>query len=302
MEKRTKNGRVGRPKDPLFTQRREGLKVQIDFSDPQWWTKNGVDYIERTTPPRVLRSAKSYVRNGKVLDADIRPGLVEAKVQGRRKSPYYVRLYFPLPGEDELREIKRRLSERALYGALLLAGEMPVAMEDIFLASGSPFLPFGTGRERFFCSCSEPDDFCKHIAAVLYAATGLFDNDPFLLLKLRGIGNEDLLESILVARDCNALPEKNAGAGCDFAVKGGDAAVSSAESDPEEPIPLDASFYGGKAALKALLDYRDHSARQKGLPSSLVPLFDYLLWRGEASFSDSIDPYYESARKLFSGK
>lgn len=299
LEKRKKGARAGRPKDPSLAQRREGINVQIDFSNAQWWTKDGVAYIERTAPAGVLRSARSYVRNGKVLDVDIQPGLVETKVQGRRKVPYHVRLYFPQPGDNELREIKRRLSERALYGALLLAGEMPVAMEDIFLASGSPFLPLGTGRERFFCSCPEPHDFCKHVVATLYTAAGIFDRNPFLLLKLRGFDSDDLLASILVPRGNGFADRGSPEALADSVELEKDNATSLADFFKIDPLPLDAAFYGNDSICRAIEEFRNNSIVKTDIPASLVPLFDFPLWRGETSFRESIDPYYESARKSF---
>ena len=301
MDKRTRGNRVGRPKDPPFAQRKEGINVRTDFSDARWWSKDAVAHIEKIASLRVLRSAKTLVRGGKVLEIDVKPGLVEAKVQGRRKSPYHVRLHFPLPGEGELREVKRRLSERALYGAVLLSGEMPEAIEDIFIASGSHFLPLGTGRERFFCSCPEPDDCCKHIVAVLYAAAGLFDNDPFLLLKLRGIDNGELLGSILVSRGSQTAPSDDCDAAGNCAGRVEDSRGGE-EYAPEDPFPLDASFYGGENSRDGITDCRQHVITQAAAHSSLVPLFDFLLWHGESSFSESIEPYYESARKLLKWK
>lgn len=303
MEKRTKAARKGRPKESPLAQRREGIKVQVDFSDAQWWTKDGVAYIEKTAPATALRSARSYVRNGKVLEVAIKPGLVEAKVQGRRKMPYHVRLHFPLPTENELCEIRRRLSERALYGALLLAGEMPATIEDIFLDSGVSFLPIGSGKERYFCSCSEPDDFCKHIVATLYTIAGIFDRNPFLLLKLRGIDSDELLTSILVAR--GGSPSSS---GCEADALGNsaggeeDMTIAYADFSRVEPLPFDASFYGDEAVRRSIADFQDSSIARMDIPASLVPMFDFPLWRGEISFRESIDPYYESVRKSFRGK
>ncbi len=292
------SARVGRPKAPLLAQRREGINVQVDFSDAQWWTRDGVAYIEGTAPTAVLRSAKSYVRNGKVLDVNIQPGMVEATVQGGRKTPYQVRLYFPQPREEELREIKRRLSERVLYGALLLSGEMPVAIGDIFLASGSPFLPLGTGRERFFCSCPEPHDFCKHIVAVLYTAAGIFDRNPFLLLKLRGFDSDELLASILVPRGSDSPEKSDMGIPSDSTEREEDGKTSYANFFRVDPLPLDAAFYGNESVCEAIEEFRNNSVVKTDIPASLVPLFDFPLWRGEVSFRESIDPYYESARRL----
>lgn len=296
MGRETEMTKRGRPKGPALSRRKEGIKVEIDLENAQWWTRDGAAYIERIASPEALRPARSYVRNGKVLDVSIEPGLVEAKVQGRRKQPYHVRLYFAAPGEEQLSEIRRRLSERALYGASLLLGEVPEEIQDIFIASGSSLLTFGATRERFLCSCSEPHDLCKHIIAALYAVVGAFDRNPFLLLKLRGLEDDDLLASILAPRG------NGEGARYTGAHKDEEQAPSFEDAAGDQPPPLDKSFYGDEAVCLALEAFRSESSLQAGIPKSLQPLFDFPLWRGEISFRESIDPYYESVRKLLRGK
>lgn len=302
MDGCAKRRRVGRPKKSPLDQRREGIRAQVDFPDARWWTRDGVAFIERLLPAPVLRLAKNYARSGKILEVVIKPGLAEAKVQGRRKAPYHVRLHFHLPNEDDLREVKRRLFERASYGALLLAGEMPAAIEDVFLASGVPFLPLGTGKERFFCSCPEPDDFCKHIVATLYTIIGIFDRNPFLLLKLRGIEGDDLLASLLAPRGGGRASGKEADALGDSAGRREDMAIAHADFASAPPFAPDASFYGDESSCRAIVDFQSGDTVRTDMSSSAVPMFDFPLWYGEIPFRESIDPYYESARKFFRGK
>ena len=184
----------------LRLQRRTGIKAHLEFDDPQWWTVGFIRYAEEIASPKQIAAAKQYVRAGKVVEMNVNPGVVEAKVQGTRKAPYHVRLYSPMPTAAQLDDIKRRLAERAVYSALLLAGEMPAEILDIFGACGVGLMPQDYGKGRLLCSCPEPQDICKHILATLFVVTDAFDRDPFLLLRMRGLEKEELLSAMTKAR------------------------------------------------------------------------------------------------------
>lgn len=306
MSAATKTKKAGyRLKHDLELQRRTGIKVRLSFDEPQWWTEGLVRYTERIASQKQLSAAKNYVKAGKVIEMDVSPGLLEAKVQGRRKTPYLVRLYSPMPSEAQLTEIKRRLADRALYGAQLLSGEMPPAINEIFIASGAALLPDDYVKSQLQCTCPEPETICKHILAALYVATGVFDRDPFLLLKMRGLEKEALLSSLTsthaqtdapypapsvrerLSWTPESLPERH---------------FFCSEAAPAEPLPLDVTFYGARSLPEELNASRNHTPGCGDIASAHVPLFDFPLWKGETSFKDSIAPYYESVERLFRQK
>lgn len=272
----------------LHLQRRSGIKVKLDFDAPQWWTLEFIKFADSLASQKLRAAARSYVKAGRVVEVKVDPGVVVAKVQGSRKAPYHVRLYSPLPKPEQIEAIKRGLCESAIFGALLLAGEMPVVVRDVFTSCGAALTPLASGRGRMLCSCSEPEDICKHILAVLFVVIDAFDRDPFLLLRLRGLDKEELLHALTLPRGAPA-------AAVDPQVGGeADDDGRSAPSDSSSAEPqADGSFYGD-AQLAAELSLSRGAPRSETPPP---PLFDFPLWRGETPFRDSIRPYYETARK-----
>lgn len=296
---RTKNEHARRIE--LDAQRKSGIRVELDFDDAQWWTREWVQYIENISTPKRISAAKSYARTGKVMELNIQPGLIESKVQGRRKTPYHIRLYSKLPTDEQINEIKHRLCKRAIYGTLLLSGEMPRAIKDIFPSVGAALLPEDYVSSRMLCSCPEPEDICKHILAVLYVSADVLDRNPFLLLKMRGLDKEDLLAALLEPRGLAATVY-----GKDVRDPQPSVLPSSFMCDVSRPaddtLPLDPSFYGGDGLPQALMDFEARTPASTDIPDPRAPLFDFPLWRGEASFRDSVTPYYESVRKFLKGK
>lgn len=292
-------------KNELRLQRRAGIKVKLDYDEPQWWVEEFITFVHDIAPAKQLGAAKSYVKSGKVLEMNIKPGVVEAKVQGQRKSPYLVRLYSPLPTDEHLIDLKRGFSERAIYGALLLAGEMPIEVRDLFAESGVALMPNEYRKKQLLCSCPEPETICKHIVAVLYVLIGAFDRDPFLLLRMRGLYKDDLLESLAEPRGVDVTP-------CAHHHD----AEPQAETPPTAPAtacfglggrgvmksPLDVSFYGDENLHELLEAFQGDTHERAEDFGTHPPLFNFPLWRGETSFKDSIYPYYESVRKMLKNK
>lgn len=292
-------------KQDLRLQRRTGIKVKLDFDAPQWWTTGFIEYIETLAPSRKINSAKNAVKSGKVLEVNVIPGVVEGKVQGNRKAPYHVRLYSPLPNPEQLEGLKKRLYERAIYSALLLSGEMPEAVRDIFNDGGVPLMPQDYTRSRLLCSCPEPEDVCEHILAVLLVVTGAFDRDPFLLLKMRGLDKEELLAGLTRARGDG----RSRGARQKYdrwdepADDTGDAeTISPQRAESAQTVPMDASFYADEELCDELCELNKKMSDDADDTGTHPPLFDFPLWRGETSFKDSMYPYYESVRRMLRSK
>ena len=295
-----------RMRHELQLQRRTGIKVKMEFENPQWWTREFVSYMESIASAKGISAARSYVKSGKVLEVNVMPGVVEAQVQGRRKTPYQVRLYSPQPTDVQLAEVKRRLSEQALYGALLLSGEMPLAIREIFKTSGIPLVPQDYTRRQLLCSCPEPEDICKHILAVLYVITAAFDHDPFILLRMRGLEKDELLASLSCARGEGGTAVAQIAEAATAEKDVCEAVPSDADRDEAArcgfEYPLDAAFYGDTSVPGALEAFRADNCDGKDAAKVHAPLFDFPLWRGETSFKDSIYPYYESVQKLLKSK
>ncbi|WP_449064602.1 SWIM zinc finger family protein [Planomonospora algeriensis] len=161
----------------------------------QWWSRRFVDILERICDRGRLSRGRTYARSGQVLDLELAPGLVTARVQGSRRTPYRIGIGITAYPADEWRRLTGALAAQALYRAKLLAGEMPPEIEDVFHECGLPLFP-GEHDLELECSCPDWGFPCKHLSAVLYVLAEAFDDDPFLVLAWRGMERDALLRSL----------------------------------------------------------------------------------------------------------
>jgi uncharacterized Zn finger protein len=151
-----------------------------------WWAGKWLAALQRLVDPGRLSRGRSYARSGQVLNIDIKPGHVSARVQGSRPQPYRVSIEIEPLDEKQWERVTEAMAAQALFAAKLLAGEMPPNIEDAFAAAGVSLFP--TRQDDLVTECSCPDwaNPCKHVAAVYYLLGERFDEDPFLLFELRG--------------------------------------------------------------------------------------------------------------------
>ena len=115
-----------------------------------------------------LERARSYAREGNVLDIHFENAQVLAIVQGSEVEPYQVSLTLDLFTDEDWHYVIATLAEKAIYSAQLLAGQMPESIEKVFIKNGLNLFPFNLADIRSRCSCPDKANPCKHIGAVYY--------------------------------------------------------------------------------------------------------------------------------------
>jgi len=88
------------------------------------------------------------------------------------------------------------MSQKAVFAAKLLAGEMPQNIEEAFKSAGMSLFPVSSKDIKTDCSCPDSANPCKHIAAVYYILAEEFDRDPFMLFNMRGRTKEEITFSL----------------------------------------------------------------------------------------------------------
>ena len=177
-----------------------------------WWAGKWIAALEQLVDPGRLTRGRSYARSGQVLNLDVGAGRVDSRVQGSQPRPYTVRVEIkPLTAKD-WDKVTAALASQALFAAKLLAGEMPPNIEEAFAAAGVSLFPATRGDLKTGCSCPDPSNPCKHIAAVYYLLGERFDDDPFLLFQLRGRGQDEVISALRAQRTAGAerAPTKHA--------------------------------------------------------------------------------------------
>ncbi len=165
-----------------------------------WWSKRWVSTLESFGWSNRLERGRRYARKGQVLEFDLMPGKVKAKAQGSVTKPYSVTIEVQPFTDDEWDNAIEAMSQRAMFAAKLLAGEMPQDIEDAFNAAGVSLFPDSSKDIKTRCSCPDSANPCKHIAAVYYILAEEFDRDPFMLFNLRGRTQEEITEALRKSR------------------------------------------------------------------------------------------------------
>ncbi|MFZ1729996.1 MAG: SWIM zinc finger family protein [Bacteroidota bacterium] len=204
-------------------------KSQLGGFGGTWWGRKWVKTLESFNIGARLGRGKSYAREGQVAELVIGAGKVRARVQGTKRKPYKVSIRLRAFTAGEWQGIVRRLRRMPIEVAALLRGEMPEALDAIVAEKGLSLFPLTDSDLTTDCSCPDWSNPCKHIAAVYYLLAEAFDDDPFLLLRLRGMDRAQLLSQLQTA-----------------------AVRRVAEAPPERegpPLPADPETFWGKASL-----------------------------------------------------
>src|SRR5260370_17116902 len=111
--------------------------------------------------------------------------------------------------DQDWENVTEAMASQAIFAAKLLAGEMPKNIEEAFGAVKLSLFPTALKELETSCSCPDWANPCKHIAAVYYLLAERFDEDPFLIFKLRGRTKEQIIE-VLREKRAATLPAESA--------------------------------------------------------------------------------------------
>lgn len=162
----------------------------------EWWSQQWLDLLDSYRFKKRLERGRNYARQGNVLNIEFKGAKVLARVQGSEQEPYKVSLSLDSFSDEEWDYVIESMSQKAIFSAKLLAGEMPQNIEDVFTANGLSLFPFTLSDVHSKCSCPDKANPCKHVAAVYYQLGDRFSEDPFVLFQLRGRTKEQILSDL----------------------------------------------------------------------------------------------------------
>lgn len=161
-----------------------------------WWAQRWIAALERLMDSGRLTRGRSYARKGQVLSIEETKKGVIAKVQGSRRTPYKVKIQIAPLSDEQWEKVIDALAEQAIFTAQLLAGEMPQEIESAFEVAKVSLFPMRREDLMTDCSCPDYSNPCKHIAATHYILGERFDEDPFLIFRLRGRTQEQIMAAL----------------------------------------------------------------------------------------------------------
>lgn len=172
-----------------------GIRAQVKRSQARRkpWAKQWVNYMESLSMGARLGRGRAYAVSGQVFDLEIGAGIVKGYVQGASESPYQCSFEWEVVPKKEREEIIANLRKRPMALAQLLVHNLPESVQLIFRSAGYPLLPNLENLLLPHCDCPDGTHHCKHIAAVLFILGEAIEQNPMLLLQMRGITMEDIL-------------------------------------------------------------------------------------------------------------
>jgi uncharacterized Zn finger protein len=180
---KAKLAKKGQPISPVVVQGRA-------IAATAWgkaWCANMESYSDYSNR---LPRGRTYVRNGSVVDLQITPGTVAARVSG--SSIYRTTITVKPVPKAKWQQICADCAGGIDSLVELLQGRFSKGVMDRLCRQGDGLFPVPMDI-RFDCSCPDGAYMCKHVAAVLYGIGARFDSKPELLFTLRQVDPAELL-------------------------------------------------------------------------------------------------------------
>lgn len=243
-----------------------------------WWGKRWIQTLESFKIGARLDRGRTYARKGQVLSIDIEKGVIHAKVQGSRSTPYKVQIKVTEIKDAEWKKLIDVLKQKPIFAAKLLAGEIPDDIEYEFHALGLSLFPTKAVDLVTECSCPDWSNPCKHIAAVFYLLGEEFDRDPFLIFTMRGMTRDEFLQQL--NKDGKRISQDSA----------------PAIANPiAEPLPVEADTFWRGTVNEKILDSFKTIEQPSAAAAQPKRLGNFPFWRGERPFMDYLDETYRRA-------
>ncbi len=171
---------------PRFTARRSTARART------WWGRAWARAAEESAyAEEDLRAGRALARAGRVGQIAVEAGGFWAAIE-ERDAVWTVVGAVPVLAEEDRDAFVEVVAAESGRVAALMAGELPHDLVEHAEEAGVELLPYG-GELGSTCTCHAWTDPCPHALAVLSQLAWLVDDDPFVLLHLRGLSREELL-------------------------------------------------------------------------------------------------------------
>ncbi|WP_323181188.1 SWIM zinc finger family protein [Streptomyces virginiae] len=171
-----------------------------------WWGHAWVRALEDSALDGTqVKQGRRYARAGAVGAMSVRPGGLTAVVRDTDGTAHRTDVLVQEFTEAEWNRLLDLAAAEAGHIAALLDREVPPELAEDAAAAGVELLP-GIGDLDPRCDCGEWDH-CAHTAALCYQVARLLDQDPFVLLLLRGRGERELVDDLAERSTADAEAE-----------------------------------------------------------------------------------------------
>lgn len=161
-----------------------------------WWGNAWLQAMEDTSLDLAqLKRGRRFAYAGLVGPITLSAGRIAAQVTNDDGQVHHTVVLVDRLTEAQWRRFLDEVAAKAGHIAALLDRDMPHDLVDAAADADVPLLP-GIGDLQPECDCEGWELPCTHAAALCFQAAWLLDADPFVLLLLRGLGQEELTEEL----------------------------------------------------------------------------------------------------------
>jgi uncharacterized Zn finger protein len=161
-----------------------------------WWGNAWLQAMEDTSLDLAqLKRGRRFAYAGLVGPITISAGRIAAQVTGDDGQVHHTVVLVDRLSDAQWLRFLDEVAAKAGHIAALLDRDMPHDLVEAAADAEVPLLP-GIGDLQPECDCEGWELPCTHAAALCFQAAWLLDADPFVLLLLRGLGQEELTEEL----------------------------------------------------------------------------------------------------------
>lgn len=161
-----------------------------------WWGNEWLRAMEDTSLDLAqLKRGRRFAYAGLVGPITVSAGRIAAQVTSDDGQVHHTVVLVDRLSDGQWRRFLDEVAAKAGHIAALLDRDMPHDLVDAAADADVSLLP-GIGDLQPECDCDGWELPCMHAAALCFQAAWLLDADPFVLLLLRGLGQEDLTEEL----------------------------------------------------------------------------------------------------------
>ncbi len=178
---------------------RNGIRLRTRSENPsyQWPAAPWFEVIMGDAPDAVREQGLEFARKGQTVSLQIEPSRIIATVQDIAARPYTVEIEVASISRRDWDNVVSSVAKEARYAAKFITGEITCEIVRPFEELGLTILPFSSDLS-IACSCKTPS--CKHVTTIAYLVAERIEQDPIIILTLRGLYGSRFLERLQEAR------------------------------------------------------------------------------------------------------
>jgi len=165
-----------------------------------WVGRRWLRLVEEAAPSDRFAQGLEYAQAGQTRSIETRVGGVDARVQGTAARAYETSIELEHFSDEQWEAIIRRLLEEGVVAAKVMAGGLPVNIEDVFGPERLALFPQGGEDVTPRCSCPDEQRWCKHCCCAAALIAERLEDDPFLIFQLRGLPIDELRDRLRRSR------------------------------------------------------------------------------------------------------